>query len=202
MTDLLPAEFVAPESTEDQRPATGTRIVLDTSVLIADPFCVTSFDDHDVVIPLTVVEELDGLKTRADDVGRAARTALRTIEELRVRHGGSLARPVPLGAGSLQIEINGIRKHLLVEHGLLQPRDRVEPLGPDPPPDAPLQRGRRILAEVEPVAPVDRLEQQLELEALELGVAGDVRVPVGVGHRYSHTRIRDRSWSVSTGFVM
>jgi PhoH-like ATPase len=79
---------------------------------------VTSFDGVDVVIPLIVVEELDGLKTRPDDVGRAARTALRTIEELRVRHGGSLAEPVPLGAGSLQIELNSIRKHLLVEHGL------------------------------------------------------------------------------------
>ncbi len=93
-------------------------MVVDTSVLIADPACVTSFDGVDVVIPLIVVEELDGLKTRPDDVGRAARTALRTIEDLRVRNGGSLAEPVPLGTGSLQIELNGIRKHLLVEHGL------------------------------------------------------------------------------------
>jgi PhoH-like ATPase len=99
--------------------AVRTRIVLDTSVLIADPACVTSFDHVDVVIPLIVVEELDGLKTRPDDVGRAARTALRSIEDLRVRHGGSLAEPVPIGHdGSLQIELNGIQKHLLVEHGL------------------------------------------------------------------------------------
>ena len=49
---------------------------------------------------------------------------------------------------------------------------------------------------------VDRLEQQLDLEPLELGVAGDVGLPVVVGYRYSHTRIRDSSWSVSTGFVM
>ena len=56
--------------------------------------------DVDVVIPLTVIEELDGLKTRLDDVGRAARAALRAIEELRVRNGGSLAEPVPLGDGS------------------------------------------------------------------------------------------------------
>ena len=97
-----------------------TRLVLDTSVLIADPTCVLEFCDADVVIPLTVVEELDGLKSRADDVGRAARTSLRTLEELRVAHGGSLADPVPTGNGSatLQIEINNIRKHLLIEHGL------------------------------------------------------------------------------------
>ncbi|MGB3736274.1 MAG: PhoH family protein [Ilumatobacter sp.] len=97
-----------------------TRLVLDTSVLIADPTCVLEFRDVDVIVPLTVVEELDGLKTRSDDVGRAARTALRTLEDLRVRHGGSLATPVETGTGSatLQIEINNIRKHLLIEHGL------------------------------------------------------------------------------------
>jgi PhoH-like ATPase len=97
-----------------------TRLVVDTSVLIADPTCVLEFEDADVVIPLTVVEELDGLKSRPDDVGRSARTALRTLEELRVAHGGSLAKPVPTGNGTatLQIEINNIRKHLLIEHGL------------------------------------------------------------------------------------
>jgi PhoH-like ATPase len=127
VTDLLPSigepthgtpedPFDADRRKENQR----TRLVLDTSVLIADPTCVLEFCDADVVIPLTVVEELDGLKSRADDVGRAARTALRTLEELRVTHGGSLANPVPTGNGTatLQIEINNIRKHLLIEHGL------------------------------------------------------------------------------------
>jgi len=98
------------------------RIVLDTSVLIGDPACFGSFSDVDVVIPLTVIEELDGLKSRLDDVGRAARTALRTIEEMRVGAGGSLADPVTLGhseqGATLQIEINGVQRHLLIEHGL------------------------------------------------------------------------------------
>jgi PhoH-like ATPase len=92
--------------------------VVDTSVLIADPHCITTFGATALVIPLTVVEELDSLKTRADDVGRSARTALRSIEDLRVQHGGSLAEPVAVGEGTVQIEINGIQKHLLVEHGL------------------------------------------------------------------------------------
>jgi PhoH-like ATPase len=99
-----------------------TRIVLDTSVLVADPGCIHSFGTADIVIPLTVIEELDGLKTRVDDVGRAARTALRSIEELRVGAGGSLATAVPLttdqSGGTLRIEINGVQKHLLIEHGL------------------------------------------------------------------------------------
>ena len=99
-----------------------TRIVLDTSVLVADPGCLHSFPGCDVVIPLTVVEELDGLKSRADDVGRAARTALRTIEDLRRRAGGSIHLPVPLnqepGGATVHIEVNGIQRHLLIENGL------------------------------------------------------------------------------------
>jgi PhoH-like ATPase len=99
-----------------------TRVVLDTSVLVADPGCLFGFHGVDVVIPLTVVEELDSLKSRADDVGRAARTALRTLEDLRVRAGGSLADAVTIAndddPATLQIEINGIQRHLLIEHGL------------------------------------------------------------------------------------
>ena len=119
MTDLLPAAATRNGGEPQTDGAVRARVVLDTSVLIADPSCVISFDGIDVVVPLIVVEELDGLKTRPDDVGRAARTALRTIEEIRVHHGGSLAEPVPVGNGAtLQIELNGIQKHLLVEHGL------------------------------------------------------------------------------------
>jgi PhoH-like ATPase len=127
VTDLLPTED---QRLDDARPEGGggvsgdhaarptTRTVLDTSVLVADPTCLATFGATNVVIPLTVVEELDGLKTRPDDVGRSARAALRAIEELRLQNGGSLAEPVPVGEGSIQIEINGIQKHLLVEHGL------------------------------------------------------------------------------------
>ena len=132
MTDLLPSadaptrsprkgsDGSEPMTPDLSKQAQRTRLVVDTSVLIADPTCVLEFHDADVIVPLTVVEELDGLKSRPDDVGRSARTALRTLEELRVAHGGSLAEPVPTGNGTatLQIEINNIRKHLLVEHGL------------------------------------------------------------------------------------
>ena len=109
-------------STSEYPIGVRTRIVLDTSVLVADPGCLHSFPGCDVVIPLTVVEELDGLKSRADDVGRAARTALRTIEDLRRRAGGSIHLPVPLnqepGGATVHIEVNGIQKHLLIENGL------------------------------------------------------------------------------------
>ena len=94
------------------------RVVIDTSVLVADPHCFHSFGTAALIIPLTVIEELDSLKTRPDDVGRAARTALRAIEELRVENGGSLAEPVPVGDGTLQIELNNIDKAALSEFGL------------------------------------------------------------------------------------
>ena len=108
MTDLLPSADAptrsplrASDGSEPNTPdkAQRTRLVVDTSVLIEDPTCVLEFQDADVIVPLTVVEELDGLKSRPDDVGRSARTALRTLEELRVAHGGSLAKPVPTGNG-------------------------------------------------------------------------------------------------------
>ncbi|MEI8240069.1 MAG: PIN domain-containing protein, partial [Actinomycetota bacterium] len=126
MTDLMPARahHDTPEGgvSRTYEPGTRTRVVLDTSVLIGDPGCFDGFAGCDIVIPFTVIEELDGLKTRPDDVGRAARTALRTIEEHRVRAGGSLAIPFGIGDpaadGTLQIEINGVQKHLLIEHGL------------------------------------------------------------------------------------
>ncbi len=118
MTDLVHGR----PAVDQTRGGVRTRVVLDTSVLVGDPGCLHSFAGVDVVIPFTVIEELDSLKTRADDVGRAARTALRTIEEQRVKAGGSLAQPFAIGEpsaeGTLQVEINGVQKHLLIEHGL------------------------------------------------------------------------------------
>lgn len=119
VSDVHAREVLAEHDRREEEPGTTVRIVVDTSVLIADPHCLRSFTGRALIIPLTVIEELDSLKTRSDDVGRAARTALRSIEELRIEHGGSLAEPVPVaGGGTVQIEINGIQKHLLVEHGL------------------------------------------------------------------------------------
>ena len=83
--------------------------VLDTCVLLADPHALHRFDEHDVVLPLVVIEELDRKKTAMDDVGRNARHALRLIEDLRVAHGGGLADQVPLpGGGTFRIESNHV----------------------------------------------------------------------------------------------
>jgi len=109
-------------STSNSESVVRTRIVIDTSVLIADPGCLHSFPGCDIVIPLTVIEELDGLKSRPDDVGRSARTALRTIEDLRKGAGGSIHEPIPLnsepGGATIHIEVNGIQRDRLIENGL------------------------------------------------------------------------------------
>ncbi|MBM3637894.1 MAG: PhoH family protein [Actinobacteria bacterium] len=119
-------DTVSPFSHDHPPVAPGTsqrvRVVIDTSVLIADPSSLMCFPNSEVVIPLTVIEELDGLKSRADDVGRAARTALRTIEDLRRKAGGAIHQPVPLtdeiDGGTVHIEVNGIQRHRLIENGL------------------------------------------------------------------------------------
>lgn len=83
--------------------------VLDTSVLIGDPESLFAFPGHDLVIPLVVVEELDGHKRRMDEVGRAARQVVRSLEAIRLAGGGTLSEPVDLGNGArLQIVVNGL----------------------------------------------------------------------------------------------
>ncbi len=111
-------------SAETGRPAGAVgvsvkTVVLDTSVLVADPGAIYEFSGCALNVPLTVIEELDGLKTRTDGVGRSAREALRRIEAVRVEAGGSLAAPVTLGhGGTLAIVLNGMNHALLDEHYL------------------------------------------------------------------------------------
>ena len=88
--------------------------VLDTCVLLADPHAILRFDEHQVVLPLVVVEELDSKKTRLDEVGTNARRALRLLEQYGASREGGMREPVPLpGGGSLRIELNGIHSDRL-----------------------------------------------------------------------------------------
>ncbi|MFC0314964.1 PhoH family protein [Gordonia phosphorivorans] len=87
---------------------TARTYVLDTSVLLSDPWAVTRFDEHRVVLPLVVISELEG-KRHHSELGWFARTALRLLDDLRVEHG-RLDQPLPVGevGGSLQVELNHI----------------------------------------------------------------------------------------------
>lgn len=56
--------------------------VLDTNVLLHEPLAYLSFQEHNVVIPMTVLEELDHIKDRKNDVSRDARVAIRGLDEV------------------------------------------------------------------------------------------------------------------------
>ena len=55
--------------------------ILDTNILLHEPFAFLSFQEHDVVVPMTVLEELDSIKDRRKDVSRDARVAIRALED-------------------------------------------------------------------------------------------------------------------------
>lgn len=59
--------------------------VIDTNVFIQAPYATNCFDDNDIVIPLVVLEELDGLKKSDGDKGANARAAVRILESYRVK---------------------------------------------------------------------------------------------------------------------
>lgn len=99
------------------RQSVGDRsYVLDTSVLLSDPRALLRFAEHEVILPIVVISELEA-KRHDPELGYYARRALRLLDELRVEHG-SLNRPVPLGeeGGSLRVELNHISSEVL-PHG-------------------------------------------------------------------------------------
>ena len=80
--------------------------VLDTSVLLSDPWAVTRFAEHAVVLPLVVISELEA-KRHHPELGWFARESLRMLDDLR-RQYGRLDAPLPIGdhGGTLQVELN------------------------------------------------------------------------------------------------
>jgi PhoH-like ATPase len=80
--------------------------VLDTSVLLSDPYALRRFAEHDLVLPVVVITELEAKRHHAE-LGFFARTALRHLDELRISHG-RLDTPVPVNevGGTLHVELN------------------------------------------------------------------------------------------------
>ncbi|CAB4929346.1 unannotated protein [freshwater metagenome] len=94
------------------RPSVRT-YVLDTSVLLSDPHALLRFDEHEVVLPLVVITELEAKRTHPE-LGYFARAALRLLDDLRIS-GGRLDQPIPLGelGGTLRVELNHIDTSIL-----------------------------------------------------------------------------------------
>ncbi|HEX3335944.1 MAG TPA: PhoH family protein [Jatrophihabitans sp.] len=89
-----------------QTPAGLRTFVLDTSVLLSDPGALGRFAEHEVVLPLVVISELEG-KRNHPELGWFARQTLRVLDELRITHG-RLDAPVRIGdeGGTLHVELN------------------------------------------------------------------------------------------------
>ena len=87
--------------------------VIDTSVLLSDPHALLRFAEHDVIVPIVVITELEA-KRHDPELGFFARKALRLLDDLRVKHGG-LNQPIPIGGdgGTLTVELNHISAEVL-----------------------------------------------------------------------------------------
>jgi len=91
----------------DSEPAPARRtIVLDTSVLLSDPGAFHRFEEHEVVLPLVVISEVEA-KRHHPELGWFARRSLRYLDDLRVKYG-RLDQPVPVTdvGGTLRVELN------------------------------------------------------------------------------------------------
>lgn len=100
---------------------TRKTFVIDTNVLLHDPDAISKFHDNDVIIPLNVLEELDGMKRFSDELGKNARHVIRYIDALKEKKGGDLQNGV-------KIE-NGIVVRVLVD---MKPGEKTGfPLSPD-----------------------------------------------------------------------
>lgn len=87
--------------------------VLDTSVLLSDPKAIARFAEHEVVLPVVVITELEAKRHHAE-LGYFARAALRALDDLRVAHG-RLDQPIPVNdqGGTLRVELNHVDPSVL-----------------------------------------------------------------------------------------
>jgi len=87
-------------------PDTRRTYILDTSVLLSDPRALLRFDEHDVVVPVVVVMELEAKRSHPE-LGYFARQALRLLDDLRVANG-RLDEPMAVGeaGGTVRVELN------------------------------------------------------------------------------------------------
>ncbi len=88
--------------------------VLDTNVLLHNADSLTSFTDNHVILPMTVIEELDKFKRQNDELGRNARSVIRHLDSLRQK--GTLKDGVPMDNGgilSITVERKNMKDTLL-----------------------------------------------------------------------------------------
>lgn len=100
MTDTIP------RSEQSDQLVQQRTYVIDTSVLLSDPHALHRFAEHSIVLPIVVITELEAKRHHAE-LGYFARTALRQLDDLRLRHG-QLDAPVEINdvGGTVHVELN------------------------------------------------------------------------------------------------
>ena len=95
--------------------------VIDTNILIHAPEAILNFEDNEVLLPMVVLEELDGLKNSEKEKGRNAREAIRHLENLRVQ--GNLVEGVETEQGGIiRVEKNYVDIELPTD----MPEDKMD----------------------------------------------------------------------------
>jgi PhoH-like ATPase len=103
--------------------------VLDTNVLIHDPTSPLRFHEHDVYLPIVVLEELDHAKVGLSEVARNVRQVSRLLDELVEKANGDIAHGVKLPSASPDIETGRLYFHLDAVHSHLP--NGISPDSPD-----------------------------------------------------------------------
>ena len=92
------AQAAAPRSRKTARSGPAKLFVLDTNVLMHDPMCLFRFEEHDIFLPMIVLEELDGHKKGMTEVARNARQTSRTLDALAGAPGADIAQGFDLSS--------------------------------------------------------------------------------------------------------
>ncbi len=97
-TATAPVVALMPAGKTKKRRAAGAKklFVLDTNVLLHDPMCLFRFEEHDIFLPMIVLEELDGHKKGMTEVARNARQTSRSLDALAAAHGSDITNGLRL----------------------------------------------------------------------------------------------------------
>ncbi|MFO0565378.1 MAG: PhoH family protein [Polyangiaceae bacterium] len=114
--------------------------VLDTNVLLHDPYAIFKFEDNDLILPIYVLEEIDQFKRDNAERGRNARTVSRLLDAQREKYG-SLSEGVKIGeGGTLRVYVPSTRPELRIalrpssgDHAILQCAIELREQYPDRP---------------------------------------------------------------------
>jgi PhoH-like ATPase len=93
--------------------------VLDTNVLIHDPTAIRRFQEHDVYLPIVVLEELDKAKVGLSEVARNVRQVSRFIDELVENANGDIASGVKIPSVTSAIATGKLHFHMAAVHSVL-----------------------------------------------------------------------------------